>query len=102
MGDTGFDTHAHENDATTDVDSELRRTEQIAFGPCGAESGAVGAENDALDASDDLRLRWLIDAWPTLGEVTRDAIVKLAGLRSDDVEDFNDSNALPHGKGVSR
>ena len=65
-----------------------------------AKSGAVGAENGALDASDDPRLLGLIDAWPTLSEGTRDAIVKMA--RAYDVEDFNDSNALPHGKGVSR
>ena len=63
-----------------------------------AKSGAVGAENDALDVSDDPRLLRLIDAWPRLSEETRDAITRLAG---DDVEDLGDVAATPDGETVS-
>ena len=80
MGDEGLEPRVPENDVTTDGDIELQRTEQIAFGPCGAESGAVGAENKVLDASDGPRLRWLIDAWPMLSNDIRNSIAKLASL----------------------
>jgi hypothetical protein len=39
----------------------------------GAESGAVDAET----GDDDPRLAWLIDAWPTLMQSTRDEICQL-------------------------
>ena len=63
-----------------------------------AKSGAVGAENDALDVSDDPRLLGLIDAWAGLSEETRDAMARLAG---NDVEDVYDVTATPTGEAVS-
>ena len=50
-----------------------------------APSAAHCAANDTQSsAGDDPRLLALIDAWPTLSDDARDAIVRLAGLGPDD------------------
>ena len=62
-----------------------------------ANSGAVGAENDDLDASDDPRLRAVIDAWPMLSEAARNEITRLLG---DDTHDVDDVTPLVAGEAV--
>ena len=62
-------------------------------------SAADGAANFPQRPSDDLRLLGLIDAWPMLSEDARDAVARLVG---DDSHDIDDVTAVAGGKAVSR
>ncbi len=68
----------------------------------GAESGAVGARDGVLSVPDDPRLLAVIDAWAMLTKEVREAVVKMAGIRPDDLNDVDDmAPAMPCGEGVS-
>ena len=47
----------------------------VVASPGAAESGAVGAQSDELDAD----LRAVIEAWPTLSEADRRAVLTIVG-----------------------
>ena len=67
----------------------------------GAKSGARGDANAILADQDDPRLLRLIEAWPTLSDDVRDSLVRLAGLRPDDLNDIDDlTPAMVHRVGV--
>ena len=87
VGDTGFDSP---HDSAGKVGCRNKT---------GAHSGARDDADAILAAQDDSRLLAVIDAWPMLSEETRDAIAKLAGNDSDDVDDVAVTSA---GKVVSR
>ncbi len=87
MGDEGLEPHKHSSG------NPKKRNRG------GAKSGAPDDSDAILAAQADPRLLWLIDAWPTLPEDTRDTIARLAGVSADDPDGMT---AAPHGKGVSR
>ena len=73
VGDTGFD-------------SPQESTGKVAVrNKSGAKSGALHDADAILAAHDDPRLLAVIDAWPMLGEAAREAVVRAAGLRPDDM-----------------
>ncbi len=47
------------------------------------------AESDAVYGVSDPRLARLIEVWPALAEDVKGEMLTLAGLRPDDVDDFN-------------
>lgn len=47
------------------------------------------SRSDSLGVVSDPRLAWLIDVWPALAEDVKGEMLMLAGLRPDDVDDFN-------------
>lgn len=85
MGDTGFDSPS---DSAGNVG---------VGGEGGAHSGARGDADAILADQDDPRLMALIAAWPTLADDAKAEILRLAGRRSDDVDDFNEQTRLPVG-----
>ncbi len=48
------------------------------------------AESDAVCVVTDPRLARLIEVWPALADDVKGEMLTLAGLRPDDVDDFND------------
>ncbi len=84
MGDEGLEPVVPENAVMVQNRIELRQSGQVAAESGGAESGAVGAEDEFLSVPDDPRLLGLIDVWPALSEDSRDAIVRLAGHLAGD------------------
>ena len=65
-------------------------------------SAAHCAANDARStAGDDHRLSWLIDAWQTLSDDTRDAMVRLAAGPGE-ADDRGDVAVTPAVQAVSR
>ena len=62
------------------------------------------AESDALCVISDSWLTRLIGVWPVLVEDVKAEILVLAGLRPDDVDDFNDvtSETASVEKGLAR
>ena len=71
--------------------------EEIAVSAPSAVDGAVVCSQSRSD--DDVRLRLLIDAWLTLSEETRDAIARLVG---DDSHDVDDVTVAPAGEAGAR
>jgi hypothetical protein len=61
-------------------------------------------KNGPSIASCDPRLTWLIEAWPTLTEDTRNALVELSGVLDDPAEDSGDETAAASagGEAVAR
>ena len=51
------------------------------------------AESDAVCVVSDPRLARLIEVWPALADDVKGEMLTLAGLRPDDVDDFNDVTA---------
>lgn len=62
------------------------------------------AESDAVCVVSDSRLARLIEVWPALAEDVKGEMLTLAGLRPDDVDDFNDvrTDVAPVGDGGAR
>lgn len=50
------------------------------------------SQSDSLGGVSDPRLARLIDVWPALAEDVKREMLTLAGLRPDDVDDFNTVN----------
>ena len=77
----------------------------MAVPPTGVEPSQETPGNstvvDESDSHSDSRLARLIEVWPALLDDVKAEILSLAGLRPDDVDDFNDVTANCHGNGVS-
>ena len=58
-------------------------------------------QGDSLsDSLADVRLARLIEVWPALSDDVKAEILTRAGVRPDDVDDFNDVTGNSHGNGV--
>lgn len=62
---------------------------------CTEKTGGLTGDDALSDARrlscqvDDMRLGWLIDAWRNLSADVKGEILRLAGMQSEDLEDFN-------------